>query len=64
MSNKEREKILKDQTINDEDIFRFRWRIAQVLCEVPESWGGLTNVELFIRAHLHGYRNAQLERNF
>jgi hypothetical protein len=64
MSKRERKEILKAQAIDDEDIFRFRWRIAQILCEAPTSWGGLTDVELIIRAHLHGYRNLQLERDF
>ena len=64
MSKRDRKQILRSQDINDEDIFRFRWRIAQVLCEAPLTWGGLTDVELIIRAHLHGYRNLQLERDF
>jgi hypothetical protein len=64
MLPEERRDLLHDNDIKDKDIFIFRWRIAQILCEAPITWGGLTDVELLIRAHLHGYQNKQLEQDY
>ena len=64
MADEERTQILHNNSINDRDIFIFRWRIPQVLCEAPRTWGGLTDVELLIRAQLLGYQNKELEQDF
>ena len=57
MSPEERREILQLNYINDTDIFRFRWRITQVLCEAPERWGALTDVDLITKARVLGYKN-------
>jgi|GEM_PF-1657263 hypothetical protein len=64
MLRQERRQILQNNHINNRDIFIFRWRISQVLCEAPRKWGGLTDVELLIRAYLLGYQNNELEQDF
>jgi hypothetical protein len=64
MSLEERREILRLNYIKDKDIFIFRWRILQVLCEAPETWGALTDVELITRARLLGYKNNELEQDF
>jgi hypothetical protein len=64
MSEDERREILRLNHINDRDIFIFRWRIPQVLCEAPRAWGALTDVELITRARLLGYQNNELEQDF
>jgi hypothetical protein len=64
MTPKERRNHLHDNGIDDKDVFIFRWRIAQILCEAPITWGALTDVELLIRAHLHAYRDKQLEQDY
>jgi hypothetical protein len=64
MLPKERREILRLNDINERDIFIFRWRIPQVLCEEPKTWGASTDVELITRARLLGYKNNELEQNF
>ena len=64
MSLDERREILRLNYIRDKDIFIFRWRILQVLCQAPETWGALTDVELITRARLLGYKNNELEQYF
>jgi hypothetical protein len=64
MSLEERREIFRLNDIKDKDIFIFRWRILQVLCEAPETWGALTDVELITRARLLGYKNNELEQDF
>jgi hypothetical protein len=64
MSEDERREILRLNHINDRDIFIFRWRIPQVLCEAPRAWGALIDVELITRARLLGYQNNELEQDF
>jgi len=46
------------------DIFVFKWRVPQVLCEAPESWGGLSDVELIIRCALKAFENNELLQDF
>jgi hypothetical protein len=64
MSLEERREIFRLNDIKDKDIFIFRWRILQVLCEAPATWGALTDVELITRARLLGYKNNELEQDF
>jgi hypothetical protein len=59
-----RREIFRLNYINDNDIFIFRWRIPQVLCEAPETWGALTDVELITRARLLGYKKMSSNRIF
>jgi len=62
--NKQRDEILKTQSITKNDIFIFKWRIPQILCEVPPSWGALTDIELMIRSALNAFENGELKRDF
>lgn len=64
MMKTDRNKILEDNAITLSDIFAFKWRIPQVLCEAPEGWGSLTEVELLIRSALHAYDNMELQQDF
>jgi hypothetical protein len=64
ISKKERKKILKNQAIDAQDIFRFRWRIAQILCEMPPTWGGLTDVDLIMESCSSAYSNDELKQDF
>jgi hypothetical protein len=64
MNKPDRNKILIDNAITSSDIFAFKWRIPQVLCEAPEIWGSLTQVELLIRSALHAYENKELQQDF
>ena len=62
--NEERHQILKRYSIGNRDIFVFKWRVPQVLCEAPESWGGLSDVELIIRCALKAFENNELLQDF
>ncbi len=62
--NEERHQILKRYSIGKKDIFVFKWRVPQVLCEAPESWGGLSDVELIIRCALKAFENNELLQDF
>ena len=62
--NEERHQILKRYSIGKRDIFVFKWRVPQVLCEAPESWGGLSDVELIIRCALKAFENNELLQDF
>src|SRR5207245_192252 len=62
--NIEREQILKKYAINQRDIFIFKWRVPQVLCEAPLSWGALTDTELVIRCALRAFENNELQQDF
>jgi len=62
--NEERHQILKRYSIGKKDIFVFKWRVPQVLCEAPESWGGLSDVELIIRCALNAFENNELLQDF
>ena len=64
MLPQERRDLLHDNGIEDKDIFIFRWRIPQVLCEAPPSWGAITDVELLSQAQLLAYRNDDLQQDF
>lgn len=64
MDKSDQNRILIDNAITSSDIFAFKWRIPQVLCEVPKSWGALTEVELLIRSALHAYENKELQQDF
>src|SRR5205807_3030131 len=62
--NEERHQILKRYSIGNRDIFVLKWRVPQVLCEAPESWGGLSDVELIIRCALKAFENNELLQDF
>jgi hypothetical protein len=64
MLPQERRDLLHDNGINDRDIFIFTWRIPQVLCEAPRSWGAITDVELLSQAQLLAFKNNDLEQDF
>jgi hypothetical protein len=64
MNREERQQILKANYINERDLFLFKWRVPQVLCEAPESWGGLTDIELIFRSALGGFENYELMQAF
>lgn len=63
-TDEERHQILKEYSINQRDIFIFKWRIPQVLCEAPPNWGGLLDPELTFRAALKAYENQELQQDF
>jgi hypothetical protein len=64
MTSEERRDLLNENDINEKDIFIFRWRIPQVLCEAPRSWGAITDVELLSQAELLAFKNDRLEQDF
>jgi hypothetical protein len=64
MNQADRQNILKKHAIGRDDIFTFRWRVPQVLCEAPKEWGSLTEIELLIRSTLNAYKNTELQQDF
>ena len=64
MNHADRQNILNKHAIERDDIFTFRWRVPQVLCEAPKEWGSLTEIELLIRSALNAYKNTELQQDF